>query len=182
MLARAFHEDPAWTWIVPSPRRRARTLPGLFRTAIAVTMSGGLVDTTAGVVQGLALWIPPGDAALAVNRAAARTMLTVPLRLRSAFGRFRTYTEWNYELQRRAHPGPTLFLSGLGVDPAYQGRGVGGALLEAGLARDPQTTAVLLTNNERNLPFYESHGFETVIEERTPDGGPLTWAMRRRPR
>lgn len=182
MLARAFHEDPAWTWILPSPRRRARTLPGLFRTAIAVTMSGGLVDTTAGVVQGLALWIPPGDAVLAVNRAAARTMLTVPLRLRSAFGRFRTYTEWNYELQRRAHPGPTLFLSGLGVDPAYQGRGVGGALLEAGLARDSQTTAVLLTNSERNLPFYESHGFETVLEERTPDGGPLTWAMRRRPR
>ncbi|HEY6018246.1 MAG TPA: GNAT family N-acetyltransferase, partial [Gaiellaceae bacterium] len=84
--------------------------------------------------------------------------------------------------QRRAHPGPVLFLSGLGVDPAYQGRGVGGALLEAGLAREPDATAVLLTNNERNLGFYEAHGFETVLAERTPDGGPMTWAMRRKPR
>ncbi|HEY6029527.1 MAG TPA: hypothetical protein VIU44_03135, partial [Gaiellaceae bacterium] len=53
VLARAFHDDPAWTWILPSPRRRARTLPALFRTAIAVTMAGGRVDTTAGAVQGL---------------------------------------------------------------------------------------------------------------------------------
>ncbi|HET8605856.1 MAG TPA: GNAT family N-acetyltransferase [Gaiellaceae bacterium] len=181
VLARAFFDDPAWTWILPSARRRARTLHGLFRTAIAVTMAGGRVDTTAGEVRGLALWIPPGDALLAVNRAAARSLLTVPLRLRSAFPRFRAYTEWNYDLQRRAYPGPSLFLSGLGVDPAHQRQGIGGALVEAGLAREPAATAVLLTNNERNIGFYRGHGFETVLAEPMPGGGPMTWAMLRKP-
>lgn len=181
MLARAFADDPAWRWILPSDRRRARTLPGLFRTAIAATMHGGRVETTAGAVEGLALWIPPGEAALAVNRAAARALLTVPLRLRGAFGRFRLYTEWNYELQRRAHPGPALFLSGLGVDPGRQRQGIGTALVESGLAQEPGATAVLLTNNERNLDFYARLGFEAVVEEELPDGGPVTWALRRRP-
>lgn len=181
VLARAFQDDPAWRWILPSDRRRERTLPGLFRTAIDVTLSGGRVETTAGAVEGLALWIPPGEAALAVNRAATRALLTVPLRLRSAFRRFRLYTEWNYELQRRAWPEPSLFLSGLGVDPARQRRGVGAALVESGLAREPRATAVLLTNNERNLRFYERFGFEAVLEESLPEGGPRTWAMRRRP-
>jgi len=182
VLARAFGDDPAWRWILPRDRRRRRTLPWLFRTALEVTLAGGRVDTTAGEVRGLALWIPPGDGLVAVDRAAARTMVTVPLRLRSAFPRFRAYTEWNFALQRRAQLGPSLFLSGLGVDPEHQRRGLGSALLEAGLARQPDTPAVLLTNNAENIRFYERHGFEVVDELTIPRGGPRTWAMVRRPR
>ncbi len=144
-----------------------------------MTLAGGRVDTTAGDVRGVALWIPPGDGLVAMERAAARSALLVPLQLRSAYGRFRTYTEWNLALGNRARLGPSLFLSGLGVDPAEQRRGVGGALLEAGLARAAATTAVLLTNNERNVSFYERHGFAVVEEAPTPGGGPPTWAMRR---
>ena len=38
-----------------------------------------------------------------------------------------------------------------------------------------------LTNNEVNLPFYESHGFRTVRESETPKGGPRAWAMVKSP-
>ena len=162
---------------MPDERRRARTLPWLFRQALAATLAGGRVDTTAGAVAGLALWIPPGDGLVSVTRAAPRTVVTVPLRLRGAYRRFRAYTEWNFAVQRRAHPGGALFLSGLGVDPERQGRGIGSALLEAGLAREPRSDAVLLTNNAVNIPFYERHGFEVVREEPMPAGGPRTWAM-----
>jgi ribosomal protein S18 acetylase RimI-like enzyme len=181
VLARAFQDDPAWSWILPHPGRRARTLPWLFRTAIAVTFAGGHVDTTTGHLRGLALWIPPGDGVVAVNRAAARTMALLPLRLRGAFRRFRAYSEWNVDVQRRAAVGPALFLSGLGVDPAHQRTGVGAALLEAGLARHDGTAAVLLTNNEQNIRFYERHGFDVVLEDPMPIGVPV-WAMVRPPR
>jgi ribosomal protein S18 acetylase RimI-like enzyme len=180
VLARAFHDDPAWRWILPSDRRRGRTLPWLFRTALAATLAGARVETTRDLA-GVALWIPPGTAFLDVNRAAQRSWPAVPLRLRGAYGRFRAYTHWNYDVQRRAHPGPALFLSGLAVDPDRQRRGVGGALLEAGLARDPELPAVLLTNSERNIRFYERHGFEVVLDAPMPSGLP-TWAMVRRPR
>jgi ribosomal protein S18 acetylase RimI-like enzyme len=115
-----------------------------------------------------------------VSRAAQRSLLTLPFRLRGAYGRFHAYTRWNYDVQRRAHPGPALFLSGLGVDPAHWGEGIGGALLEAGAAREPQAPVVLLTNNERNLAFYRAHGFEVVLDEPMPHGLP-TWAMVRQP-
>ena len=84
MLARAFHHDPAWCWILPRERRRAAVLPWLFRTALAATLVGGRVDTTGGAVGGVALWIRSGDGLLAVNRAARRALLTAPLRLRGA--------------------------------------------------------------------------------------------------
>jgi ribosomal protein S18 acetylase RimI-like enzyme len=181
VLARAFHDDPAWSWVLPRAERRARVLPALFRSAIGATLAGGRVDTTLGAVRGIALWIPPGDALLAVNRAAQRSLLTVPLRLRSAYGRFRDYTRWNYDIQRRACAEPALFLSGLGVEPAQWRRGIGGALLDAGLAREPGVPTVLLTNSRQNVSFYERHGFEVVLDEPMPHGLP-TWAMVRRPR
>jgi ribosomal protein S18 acetylase RimI-like enzyme len=179
VLARAFGDDPAWKWILPRAARRERVLPWLFRTALAATLEGGRVETTEDV-RGVALWIPPGPALLDVNRAARRSILAVPFRLREAYGRFRAYTQWNFDLQRRAHPGPALFLSGLAVDPAFQGRGIGGALLEAGIARDSSLPVVLLTNSERNVGFYERRGFEVVLDEPMPSGLP-TWAMVRQP-
>jgi GNAT superfamily N-acetyltransferase len=180
VLARAFQDDPAWTWILPRADRRARALPWLFRWAVAATLAGGRIDTTAGGVRGVALWLPPGDSLVEVNRAARRQLPFVPFRLRGAYGRFRAYTRWNYDVQRRAHPGPSLFLSGLAVDPAHWGRGIGGSLLEAGLERQPRLPAVLLTNSRRNVRFYERHGFEVVLDEPMPVGVP-TWAMVRRP-
>ena len=48
VLARAFHDDPAWCWVVPDDRRRASLLPWLFRMAFEVTR--GDAWTTAGPV------------------------------------------------------------------------------------------------------------------------------------
>jgi ribosomal protein S18 acetylase RimI-like enzyme len=86
-------------------------------------------------------------------------------------------------LKSRLHPEPCVVLSGIGVEPARQGRGLGSALLESGLGRaDRDNVAVFLgTNTERNLPLYERHGFEVLGEEPVPGGGPPTWAMLRRP-
>ena len=41
--------------------------------------------------------------------------------------------------------------------------------------------AVLLTNSERNLTFYERNGFRIVAEADTPEDGPHAWAMVRDP-
>jgi ribosomal protein S18 acetylase RimI-like enzyme len=80
-------------------------------------------------------------------------------------------------------PGPHWYLAGIGVDPSQQRRGIGSALLGPGLegaARD-RLPVVLLTNNDKNLPFYERHGFVTVRKGRTPETGPQAWAMVRSP-
>ena len=41
-------------------------------------------------------------------------------------------------------------------------------------------TAFLETGNERNLAFYESHGFHVVDHGYAPGGGPMVWFMQTR--
>jgi hypothetical protein len=57
VLARAFQDDPAWSWVLPSARRRATLLPWLFQMGFEVTDAE--IWTTGGAVLGIARWLPP---------------------------------------------------------------------------------------------------------------------------
>jgi ribosomal protein S18 acetylase RimI-like enzyme len=180
VLARAFHDDPAWVWLIPNARRRARLLPWLFRVGFEVTAAD--VWATTGPVLGAARWLQPGRPALRVG-ATLRALVTTPFRLGAATAPFLAYGRAVEQLRVQAAPGFHWYLAGIGVDPAHQRRGIGSALLEPGLAgaaRD-RLPAVLLTNNEANLRFYEHNGFAVVREGETPEGGPRAWAMVRSP-
>jgi ribosomal protein S18 acetylase RimI-like enzyme len=108
-----------------------------------------------------------------------RALVTTPFRLGSAIGPFLAYGRAVEALRSEAMPDPHWYLAGIGVEPSAQGRGVGAALLEPGLVAATRAglPAVLLTNNEANLAFYERHGFAVVREGATPQGGPHAWAM-----
>jgi len=180
VLARAFQNDPAWVWLIPDAERRRRLLPWLFRVGFDVTAAD--VWTTSGIVRGAARWLPPGRPPMRVA-ATLRALVTTPFRLGAAIGPFLAYGRAVETLRAEAMPDPHWYLAGIGVDPSAQGRGVGAALLEPGLqaAARAALPAVLLTNNEENLPFYERHGFEVVRRERTPKDGPNAWAMVKAP-
>ena len=176
VLARAFHDDPAWVWLIPNAARRARLLPWLFRVGFEVTAAD--VWGTAGSVLGAARWMPPGRPAMRVGPT-LRALVTTPLRLGAATGPFLSYGGAVEALREHAMPGRHWYLAGIGVDPAAQRRGIGRALLQPGItaaARDG-LPAVLLTNSAGNLPFYERNGFEVVEEGSTPENGPHAWAM-----
>jgi ribosomal protein S18 acetylase RimI-like enzyme len=178
VLARAFADDPAWAWVIPDARRRAALLPWLFRTGFE--SADAEVWTTAGEIRGVARWLPPGQPNVHVG-AVLRALVATPLRVREATSRFFAYGRAVENLRAKAVPEPHWYLAGIGVDPPYQGRGIGGALL--GMGTDAAAAAglpcALLTNSERNLSFYANRGFEVVLEGRTPDDGPRAWMMRR---
>jgi ribosomal protein S18 acetylase RimI-like enzyme len=180
VLARAFQDDPAWVWLVPDAVRRARLLPWLFRIGFDVTAAD--VYVTEGPVLGAARWLPPGRAAMRVGPT-LRALVTTPLRLGAATGPFLAYGRAVEQLRADVAGGPHWYLAGIGVDPAAQRQGVGSALLRPGIdaAAVSGVPTVLLTNNQGNLAFYESHGFAVVREGRTPEDGPRAWAMVRRP-
>jgi ribosomal protein S18 acetylase RimI-like enzyme len=180
VLARAFHDDPAWVWLIPDEERRRRLLPWLFRVGFDVTAAD--VWATEGAVLGASRWVPPGRPAMRVA-ATLRALVTTPLRLGSALTPFLAYGRAVESMRAEAMPGPHWYLAGIGVEPSAQGRGVGSALLEPGLqaATRAGLPAVLLTNSAANLPFYERHGFTIVREGPTPQDGPHAWAMVRRP-
>jgi ribosomal protein S18 acetylase RimI-like enzyme len=180
VLARAFQDDPAWGWVLPSARRRAVLLPWLFRVAFEVTEAD--VWTTAGPIVGCARWLSPGRTQVHVGPM-LRALVATPLRVREATSRFLAYGRAVEAMRIAAVPEPHWYLAGIGVDPAQRRRGIGSALLAPGIdasVRD-RVPCALLTNTEENLAFYGRHGFEVVQEGRTPDQGPRAWMMRRKP-
>lgn len=78
---------------------------------------------------------------------------------------------------------PLWHLDSVAVEPGWQGRGIGSALVEFGLERTRATnTAVILeTGTPRNVTLYERLGFHVVEDADSPDGGPHVWFMRRDP-
>ena len=113
-----------------------------------------------------------------------RTGLYVtPLKLGlAAYRRFDMYMNYADKLHKRHAPESHWYLWAIGVDAASQGRGIGGKLLEAVLMRasGEGTACYLETGSERNVRFYEKHGFEVVGEGRVPGLGAQTWAMLRK--
>lgn len=79
---------------------------------------------------------------------------------------------------------PHYYLFAIGTRPAHQGKGVGGALMNAGLERADaeHMSAYLESSKESNVAFYQRFGFE-VMEVISPTGGcPPLWAMWREAR
>jgi len=78
---------------------------------------------------------------------------------------------------------PVWHLDSVGVRRELQGRGIGAALIEFGLARAraDATPALLETGNPPNVAYYERFGFRTFADADAPGGGPHIWFMRRDP-
>ena len=180
MLARAFHDDPAWVWLIPDAARRARLLPWLFRIGFDVTAAD--VYSTEGIVRGASRWLPPGRPPMRIGPT-LKAFATTPFRLGAALTPFLAYGRAVEAMRTDAMADPHWYLAGIGVEPSAQGRGIGTALLEPGVtaAAAAGVPAVLLTNNEANIAFYEKNGFHVVREGRTPEKGPKAWAMVRHP-
>jgi ribosomal protein S18 acetylase RimI-like enzyme len=180
VLGRAFHDDPAWSWVLPDPQRRARLLPWLFQMGFEMTEAEAW--TTAGGILGCARWLPPGRPQLRVGPA-LRALVATPLKIREATARFFAYGRAVDDLRATAVPGPHWYLAGIGVDPSEQRRGIGSALLAPGIegSERARVPCALLTNSEGNLSFYRRHGFEVVLEGETPTDGPHAWMMLRKP-
>lgn len=184
VLARAFYEDPMMMFIFPDDARRARLLPWYMGVWIRYGRMYGEVTTTEGKVEGAAVWFPPETFQVTPLRIIRAGIIVMPLRLGpAAFGRFMRIANCLEELQKRDVPPRHLYLLSLGVDPLRQGHGVGTALLQPVLAcADAESCPCYLeTTKDRNVRFYEKHGFEVASEGDLPRGGPHFWTMKREP-
>lgn len=182
MLARAFSDDPVMTWIFPDDRARARQLRRFFAASMRSTSlrrPGTEIMVAGGEVLGGAIWLPPGEWLPSTwQQLRALPGLAWALRSRLPMAGV-TYAEI-----LRCHPHePHWYLSGIGTEPAAQGTGVGSALMRSRLARCDAAglAAYLESSKERNVPFYESHGFAVTRELTISGGGPTLWLMWRAP-
>ena len=185
LLARAFHADPILTFFLNDPACRKVAFPAFFRAAIYETWECGYTYAafTDRRLIGVAVWIPPSGAAPSrqFRRRADRNHSIVKVRFpRRAHALYR-----GLAALMELHPAkPHWYLSFVGVDPAYQSKGVGRKL-----------TAPVLKNADREgqlcyleTPFPETHefycrqGFELGPATHPFKGARKLWTMVRAPK
>ncbi len=185
-LARAFDDDPLTNFLLPDPVHRPRVLTSTFAAQIHDGLTHGevLAAFDGDVPVATAVWMPPEAWPMSAGRqirilASAMTpgvrALPAALRAGPRFVRAMSIVE-------RLHPDrPQWYLSLLGTDPRYQGRGAASRILAPVLQRcDAQgLPAYLETGTTRNLAWYGRHRFVMLEELRPLKKGPPLWTMER---
>lgn len=173
VLQLAFAADPAVRWLYADPHRYVTDGPAFVRAYAGRAFDHGTAYHTADYT-GAALWLPPGvrpdeDALVAL------LMRSVPEQDQATV--FATLEQMD-----AYHPtDPHWYLPIVGVDPTWQGRGIGAALLRHTLAqcdRD-QLPAYLESSNPRNVSLYMQHGFEVVDTVQMGTAPPLQPMIRK---
>jgi ribosomal protein S18 acetylase RimI-like enzyme len=178
-LAKAFHDDPVMLHILPERlRSQPARLRGLMRIEAKSSLQYGSVWTTEDR-QATAIWKPPNKWKLGgveLLKQAPGTLAV--LRGRVGVG----LSVLNMIEKQHPETPPHWHLAVLGTEPAGQGKGKGSAVLQPVLDRCDRDGegAYLESSKERNVPFYERHGFR-VTEELTIEDGPTLWLMWRDP-
>ena len=183
LLARAFHEDPFYTCVLPDAEKRAQVLPWLQTRILRYGLRYGSVYTTPSL-EGIAIWLGPEHPAVGVLGALQTGLFLLPLHLTLAeFQRSLRLSNYAERLHKRAITVRHLYFMQLAVEPGLQGQGVGSALLQTVTdSADRQAVPCYLeTNNEKNLPLYERKGFAIVGHGQASPGEAQTWAMLRQP-
>jgi GNAT superfamily N-acetyltransferase len=185
-LARSFHDDPLFNFLIPDPLSQARAALTFMHSAIADARPFGEIWVArAGTgLAGVAAWLPPGRYPRGVRRETqyiSRDMRSVT----RLGGRFLAGTRLQTAMQRTHHrvEVPHWYLMLLGAEPTFRRQGAGTALLQPVLARADAdgVPAYLETQKAENVPWYHRFGF-AVAEEIKVKGAPTMWAMRREPR
>jgi ribosomal protein S18 acetylase RimI-like enzyme len=184
VMGRAFVNDPFLRYLAPDDMRRARLTPQFVAIVVTYCLLYGEVWTSPSL-DGVACWLEPGKTSPTFGRIFRTGMLMMPLKFGWAgFQRFNDVINYAETLHKKYAAAPHWYLWGLGVDPAKQGRGVGGALLRPVLERADRAGQIcyLETQNEVNLHFYRKYGFEVAGGGVVPRGNLQVWAMVRQPK
>jgi ribosomal protein S18 acetylase RimI-like enzyme len=179
VLARAFHDDPVARWIVKHDGRRLRFLQRNFRLFLRRLWFAQDECYTTENVAGAIVWELPGrwKAGVPGQLRLLPAMLAINGRLLPRWGRALAAMESNHPAE------PHYYLPVVGVEPQWQGRGLGTALLRPVLERcdDEKLPAYLEASSPRNRALYQRHGFQVTGQFSVGPGSPPLWPMWRTP-
>ncbi len=175
ILAKAFQTEPAFSFIIPDAVQRERRLPKAFAVIVGEDMKKGRIFKTS-IDAAATMWRAPGR--MRDNKwDEIRTAIPYLLAFGDAIGRGAKVAAL---ITKNLPDEDCWYLHYAGCVPAYQGKGMGGAVIREGLAAvdSERSKAYLETADEANLAIYQSLGFAIIKTWKVPDG-PQFWGMMR---
>jgi ribosomal protein S18 acetylase RimI-like enzyme len=167
LLARAMCDNPLHVRVAGAdPARREAVFGGIFPVLLASlwargTVLGAFADCR---LVGVCALVPPGCCQPGMKE---KLVLLRAVVAQASLGATFTALRWLGSWAKHdPHDRPHWHLGPVGVDRAWQGRGIGRALLREFCARvDAQNGAAYLeTDKEVNLAFYGKFNFQTVAQ------------------
>ncbi len=182
VLGKAFANEPVSVVIYRkfTPERRVRALTVDFSVELEVCLRKGYaIQVEEGEkIVAVAVIYPPGTYPLPWQEQWKFLFKSV---LANGWYDVKSWLKWLKEAEKFHPAGAHYYLLYIGVDPDYQGRGYGSAILAHLAAKaDGERVGCYLENaSPRNLPFYQRFGFR-IVQEKEIIGFP-TWFMWREP-
>ncbi len=183
ILAKAFYDDPIFSFIPESDRERENFLKWNFKNGLRYNLAYNHIYTTVGSLKGIAAWTPPGHSHLNFFQLLP-AVLTLPFKVDwRRIGRLMSLFSTMNNHHKDDMPEPHWYLDMLGVAPTYQGEGIGSLLLQPVLkqADADRLPCYLITTTERGVHFYQKNGFEVLRKVEIPKQNLNLWTMKREP-
>jgi len=179
-LVQAFYNDRLVCYILPDDNSRKEFISWFYSRWIQLLMKFNTVFVEDNV-RGVAVCVPPKlfpHIPLSYQLRAGLLKALPKLGLKNLWKPIRVY----FDSQKRTTDEvkePSWILDILGVQPEFQGKGIGTALVQhlISLSNQDKVPAYLITHNERNIVFYEKNGFKLLKKEHSLPDGPPTCSL-----
>jgi ribosomal protein S18 acetylase RimI-like enzyme len=174
VLTRAFKNDSEVVYYFPNEADRENLLP-LFQVELRYGLKYGEIYTTSPALEGIAIWLPPGETELSMWKMIKCGAWKLPFKMKPSF--LYPYMNSVGNVLGGHHKNasfPHWYLMALCVDTRYQGQGFASKLLKPMLSRidSEQLPCYLETTEEIYVPLYRHFGFEVIESIRIP-GTPI---------
>ena len=182
IFSRAFEEDPLLRWFFPESSSRKEMSFSYFKFRIKFGVLFGEVYATSQKLEGLAIWFPSKK----MDMTYWRMIKSGGMKLLKELGvgtvqRMMSIGNFVSHLHHRQINFSHWYLTPMGVDPDYQGKGYASRLMRSMLRRldDERLHCFLETQNENNIEIYKHYGFKIVGKTTIPKTNLEHWSMLR---
>jgi ribosomal protein S18 acetylase RimI-like enzyme len=184
IVAAAFFDYPMFTFYFPNHKKRARVLPWYLGNVLNCALRYGDVYTTP-EISGVIFTLPPGHTKITQSEYIQNGFLLTPLLLGIRdYQRSQECEKFVADTHEKIMGDrPHYYLWGLTVDPNQKRKGIGTALLKPVIEKaDLENKPIYLeTHDEKNVAYYQSHGFSLIHTGKLLKYDLSIWCMVREP-
>ncbi|MFX0072493.1 MAG: GNAT family N-acetyltransferase [Candidatus Hermodarchaeota archaeon] len=181
----AFQDDPVSIFVYPDEKERRQKLQYGFEVLYNYGIRKGVTYAISNDLEGIIIWLPPDKIYVSfwtmMRYGGFRAMCKAGLKIK-AMKRSMAVFKYIESKHKLLAPFNHWYLQNIAVTPEEQRKGYGELLLTAMFKQiDSEGLPIYLeTNNERNLSFYQKHGFEILEHEIIPGIDVPLWCMLRK--